>query len=202
MKRTWAIVAATVVVLLGVAVVGAGWGDTDDEARWGRHAGSMSMLGGAGGHGHASHHSSPPSNEADYLLEMVAHHREAVRAATELRRSERPAMRAFGRQVVRTQSAQVDQMEEWLATWWPDAHADQAYEPMMRDLDDLSGDALDRTFLEDMVPHHMAAVMISQQLLARGLAEHPAVEGLARRIRVEQMDEIRWMRATWSRMDP
>ena len=41
-----------------------------------------------------------------------------------------------------------------------------------------------------MVGHHMAAVMMSQQLLMRGLDEHRAVADLARTIRDDQMDEI------------
>ena len=61
---------------------------------------------------------------------------------------------------------------------------------MMRDLGDLSGDELDRAFLEDMVGHHMAAVMMSQQLLAPGVADHPEVEELARTIRDDQHVEI------------
>ena len=92
-------------------------------------------------------------------------------------------------------------MEGWLDEWHPDARAESAYEPMMRDLTDLGGDALDRVFLEDMIGHHMAAVMMSQQLLVRGLAEHPEVADLARTIRDDQMAEIAWMRATWSRME-
>lgn len=63
----------------------------------------------------------------------------------------------------------------------------------MRDLSGLSGDRLDRTFLEDMVGHHMAAVMMSQRLLVHGTAEHDEVADLARTIRTEQVREIRWM---------
>jgi uncharacterized protein (DUF305 family) len=106
-------------------------------------------------------------------------------------------MRALGRRIVADQSAQVELMEGWLAEWYDD-EPQAAYEPMMRDLESLSGDALDRAFLADMIPHHMAAVMMSQQLLVRGLAEHDEVADLARTIRDEQVDEIRWMRAEWS----
>ena len=48
---------------------------------------------------------------------------------------------------------------------------------MMRDLSGLSGDRLDRTFLEDMIGHHMAAVTMSQRLLGcRGLAGRSRLE--------------------------
>jgi uncharacterized protein (DUF305 family) len=140
------------------------------------------------------------SNEADYLATMVAHHQEAVTAAQQLQRSDRPQMRAFGASIVKTQSAQIAQMNRWLRQWSPHRSPDRGYAPMMRDLTHLSGNQLDRLFLQDMIGHHMAAVMMSQQLLVRGLAEHPEVNRLARTIRNDQHAEIfqmmRWLR-TW-----
>ena len=140
------------------------------------------------------------SSEAEYLVEMIPHHEEAVRSATELARSPRAAMREFGEDIVRTQSAQIDQMREWLDAWYPDQREDTAYRPMMRDLSRLTGDALDQAFLEDMVGHHMMAVMMSQHLLVDGTSIRAEVDGLARRISDEQRAEIRQMRrwlATW-----
>jgi uncharacterized protein (DUF305 family) len=167
-------------VLLGLAV-------TDrDDGRGPTGAGMMVAAGDGVG-------------EAAFLAEMVAHHREAVTAARELARSDRPEMRQLGEDVVRTQTAQVEQMSAWLADWYPDQSLDVGYEPMMRDLTGLSGDRLDRAFLEDMVPHHMAAVMMSQHLLLRG-SEHEEVAVLARDVRDEQHAEIlvmrRWL-ADW-----
>ena len=139
-------------------------------------------------------HGAAVASEFDYLAEMVAHHEEAVTAAQELQRSERAQMREFGAAIVTTQSAQIQQMRTWLAEWYPGRSTDVDYQPMMRDLSGLSGDALDRAFLQDMTVHHMMAVMMSQQLLARGLAEHGEVSDLAVSIRDEQHAEIVQMR--------
>ncbi|MCB8957084.1 MAG: DUF305 domain-containing protein [Nocardioides sp.] len=136
-------------------------------------------------------------SERQYLTTMIAHHQEAVAAATELERSDRPEMRAFGRDIVDVQTAQIEQMQRWLAEWYPDAPP-PTYHPMMRDLGDLSGDELDQAFLEDMVSHHMAAVMMSQSLLVRGLVRHEAVGDLAVDIRDAQRAEIVQM-TTWLR---
>ena len=91
-------------------------------------------------------------------------------------------------------------MERWLEEWYDGPGGGARYRPMMRDLTRVSGARLDRIFLEDMVCHHMTAVMMSQQLLVRGLAEHPEVADLARGIRDGQMAEIvqmrRWL-ADW-----
>ena len=133
-------------------------------------------------------------SEQEFLVEMVAHHEEAIEAAGELARSERAEMRDLGRSIVEGQTAEVEQMREWLARWYPDAPTDADYEPMMRDLSGLSGDRLDQVFLEDMVWHHMAAVMMSRQLVARDLAEHDEVEELAGTIAAAQHAEILMMR--------
>lgn len=128
------------------------------------------------------------TSEPEFLAEMVAHHREAVEAAGELARSDRADMREFGTAIVVTQSAEIQQMEAWLRDRYPDQPAAD-YRPMMRDLSSLSGDDLDRGFLRDMMGHHMTAVMMSQQLLARG-TEHDDVAELARSIRDGQHTEI------------
>lgn len=138
------------------------------------------------------------SNEWDYLAHMVPHHEEAVAAARHLERSQRAEMRAFGAEIVRTQSAEIEQMRTWLDQWYADASEDVVYEPMMRDLSGLTGDDLDRAFLEDMTPHHMHAVMMSQQLLQQGLVEHEEVGEFARDVRDVQRREIRQMRQ-WQR---
>ena len=139
-------------------------------------------------------------NEFDYLAEMVAHHQDAVLAAAELQRSNRPRLRAFGASIVETQSAQIDVMNDWLARWYPRRTTDVDYKPMMRDLSGLSGDELDEAFLRDMIAHHMVAVMMSQHFLVGGFAEHGRVSGLAESIRDEQRVEIfkmrRWL-AEW-----
>ncbi|KGN41931.1 DUF305 domain-containing protein [Knoellia aerolata] len=169
--------ALVLVVALGLAGGLSGCG-IDDLRSERRHGGPMRMT--------------MVSSEATYLAEMIPHHEEAVRAAEELARSPRATMREFGEDIVRTQTAQIVQMREWLRQWYPDQAEDTTYRPMMRDLTRLEGDALDRTFLQDMVGHHMMAVMMSQHLLRDGTT-HPEVEDLAQEISDEQRREIRQM---------
>jgi len=145
-------------------------------------------------------------SEFDYLAHMIPHHAEAVAAARNLARSARPEMRAFGARIVQTQSAEIEQMRAWLREWYPNRPTDVAYHPMMRDLSGLSGDELDRAFLDDMIPHHRHAVMMSQYLLRHGVAEHEQVAELARTIRDTQTQEIaqmrEWRRAWFSPRHP
>ncbi len=168
MGRMWSGVVAAVAVL-ALVVAGVALLRDDDGRMPHRDAGAWSMSGGTGyGAG---------GGMAGFLREMVTHHDEAIEMAGELARSERPAMRALGARIVSSQTTQVEQMEAWLDQWYADEPADTAYEPMMRDLSGLSGDRLDRTFLEDMIGHHMAAVTMSQRLLGcRGLAGRSRLE--------------------------
>lgn len=192
------VVTAAVATAFGVALA-----QRDDHARTGpamMHSGQSGPSEGRGGAMGPMMGSSDVDSEPAYLAEMVAHHREAVGAARELARSDRPRMRAFGESIVETQSAQIEQMDSWLDQWYPDASTPVEYRPMMRDLAGLSGDRLDRAFLQDMIGHHMAAVMMSQHLLRAGVADHDEVADLARSIRDEQHAEIiqmqRWL-AAW-----
>ncbi|MDA0642141.1 MULTISPECIES: DUF305 domain-containing protein [Nonomuraea] len=136
----------------------------------------------------------PITSEYDYLAQMVPHHEEAVTAARQLQRSERPDMRRLGQSIVTTQTAEIGRMRGWLEQWYPRSPAPSPSVTTMPDLSGLSGDQLDRTFLQYMIPHHMMAIMMSQQVLMHGEAEHAEVAGFARTVRDDQWAEVRLMR--------
>lgn len=192
MRRRAAAGLAVAALALGSATTAVALTGQDDAWWPGQHMGRAGPPGPTGFMGHMSHAS--VDSEYGFLVEMIAHHEEAIDAAGELARSDRPEMRAFGTRIIESQSAQVEQMQDWLDEWYADRPGEVDYDPMMRDLDDLSGDELDETFLTDMIGHHMAAVMMSQQLLMRDLADHAAVDRLAEDIRDEQSREIAMMR--------
>jgi len=98
-------------------------------------------------------------SEYDFLVHMIPHHQEAVDTAVYLRaNSEREEMRRFAENIIKTQTAEIGQMKDWLETWYPEKQHSVDYQPMMRNLENIEGKALDRAFLEDMIPHHMAAI--------------------------------------------
>jgi uncharacterized protein (DUF305 family) len=203
MRRRVVAVVGVLAVLLAMATVAVAAAVLND-----RGEGGTSSYGGPsmwrdrdrplGEHGRM--HGFAVTAEFGYLTQMVPHHEEAVAAATELQRSDRPQLRALAQSIVASQTAQIDQMTAWLDEWYPGRSTDVDYQPMMRDLTGLSGDRLDRVFLQDMIPHHMMAVMMSQQLLMHGVADHEEVSDLAETIRDEQHAEIVWMQrqlAAW-----
>lgn len=216
MKRL-PILVVTLLMVVGAtaaAVVGVVLANRDDDTRVGRGPGmtypGSSRTPGWWDDSRSSMMTGPRmmgpyrvASEPEYLIEMVAHHREAVAAARELARSDRPQIRAFGESIVDSQSAQIEQMTTWRADWYPEHSTTADYRPMMRDLSGLSGDRLDRAFLQDMIGHHMVAVMMSQHLLWQG-TDHEDVAYLARSIRDDQHAEIiqmqKWL-ALWFNTD-
>ena len=140
------------------------------------------------------------NSEYEFLVHMIPHHEEAVYTAGILmENTEREEMKNFADEIIRTQNEEIELMISWLEAWYPEKDHDIDYRPMMRNLENLEGEELDRIFLEDMIFHHMEAVMMSQQLLSRGLAEHEEVYALARNIRNTQREEIIMMRSWLAR---
>jgi uncharacterized protein (DUF305 family) len=146
---------------------------------------------------HEMHHggmTGAPTDEAAYLVDMIPHHVEAIRAAEQLLAgTTRDEMRSFARTIISVQQSEVDTMIDWLRVRHPDTSQVSTYRPMMRDYAALTGDELDRAFLVDMIPHHMTAVMMSRQLVELGLAEHDDVAPFATTIANTQFSEINQM---------
>lgn len=131
------------------------------------------------------------NSEQDYLKKMIPHHQEAIDSAKiMLERSDRPEIKQFAQDIILVQTAEIEQMQQWLGEWYPGQPTQVNYQPMMGDLTQLQGDALDRAFLEGMVMHHMGAVMMSRQLLGENLVKHEPVRPFAERIESSQQQEI------------
>jgi hypothetical protein len=63
-------------------------------------------------------------SEYEFLVHMIPHHEEAVATATYLKENtEREEIREFAEGIIRTQSAEIEQMTTWLENWYPDQKA-------------------------------------------------------------------------------
>ena len=181
----------TLILLLAAAFAAGCGGDGPMSPVGPRGFGGQGMTGGGMG--------MQAGGEFQYLTGMIPHHEEAIVAAGQLARgTDRQQMRRFANSIIETQTAEVNQMKRWLAAWYPGRDTRVSYDPMMRDLAQLRGDAIDRAFLEDMIPHHHMAVMMSQQVLMRGALDHGDVVPFAQNIRDVQQAEIQMM-VTWLR---
>ena len=131
------------------------------------------------------------TSERDYLVAMLANRRAAVAADLRLERSPRPEPRALGATAEAVESAQLARLQQWLRRWYPASATDDPPSS------DPPTGVVDRGFVQEMIRNHMMAVMLSQQLLVRGLAVHPEVARLAVRMRDGEHAELlrmhRWL---------
>lgn len=143
-------------------------------------------------------------SEFEYLSQMIPHHQEAIDTAKRVleygdspegRLTQRPELREFLQNIIEVQTAEIEQMQVWLDQWYPGQTSTQTYAPMMRDLSQLEGEELEQAFLEDMIMHHMGAVMMSQILLNHDLVKHNEVIPFAQQIATSQRQEIHQMHA-------
>lgn len=180
-----------VVGLTGLAVVLVAGGSSGPHGMGG-FGGGMGMAGG--------------DVDAMFIEQMIPHHEDAIAMAElALERSERPEVRRLARDIRRSQTAENAQMREWYREWYgteaPEASGGMGMMGgMMHDETDL--DALedaqdfDREFLEQMVPHHQVAVMMTRMVGNAGGREE--LRELADSMRREQTREIRLMES-WYR---
>lgn len=130
------------------------------------------------------------SSELDFLVNMIPHHQEAVDTASRLAGiTQNPALQELTQAIVVGQADEISMMQWWLDTRYPDASYESTYMPMMRDTAAMSAIAtIERMWLEDMIKHHMGAVMMAQQVLRYN--PRPEVANFSRAVIEVQSEEI------------
>lgn len=158
-------------------------------------------------HGAMGHDMTGSSSYSDvaFLDGMTAHHQMAVDMAELVdERAGSDEVRALGREIVAAQRAEIDTMRAWRARWFPDEPAagamtadDMASMGMAgMDMDALMaarGEAFDRLFQQQMIPHHAGAITMAAEAQMR--SERPEVRALAETIIAAQAREIGEMQA-------
>jgi uncharacterized protein (DUF305 family) len=143
--------------------------------------------------------------DAHFIEQMIPHHDDAI-AMSELalERSQTPEIRRLAEDIRRSQTAENGQMREWYRDWYgrevPEngSAGGMMGAMMMRDTTDLQAleDApdFDREFLEQMIPHHEMAVMMTSM----GHGGREELSDLKDAMRRQQSREIelmeRWYR--------
>jgi len=152
----------------------------------------MGNMGNTNGMDHAA---MMVSSEREFVTGMIPHHQEAVDTATELleRGGSTAEIRTLAEEIIAAQEIEIAMLKEWHLAWYGETYvADDSYQPMMRDLSQLSGAALDQRFLEDMIPHHMGAIMMAQSV--RPYITQQEITDMADAIMTTQTAEIELMR--------
>ena len=156
--------------------------------------------------------SRPPgdsSAEAGFARDMSVHHAQAVEMAEIVRdRTEDEQIRVLATDMALTQQAQIGRMQGWLDAWGLSAtgtdptmawmgHPTEGRMPGMatpeeiNELRNMPTREMDEHFLMLMIPHHRAAIPMSEAILQR--TDRPEVERLAEAIVASQGSEIEYM---------
>lgn len=146
-----------------------------------------------------------------FIEQMIPHHDDAIMMAEiALTKAEHPEIKQLAEDIKRTQSEENAMMREWYKTWYGTNVPDTASTGrgmgggmMMSggmmggamDIDTLkSAKSFDKTFIEQMIPHHQMAVMMANMVLNG--SDRPEIKELAKNIITAQTKEIESMR-TW-----
>lgn len=207
MVRARYLVIGVVVVILLIAAGGIGFviGQNNDVTE--ERATSSSVVSGddTGSTVDSSDDDEEKPFDLQFIDEMIPHHQMALISSEHMiSDSQRPEMRQLYENIQKSQSEQIEQMQEWRKEWYPDAgsSSEMMGEEQMGGMMDngmmdgsmqgmMSGDALDTMFLKMMIPHHQTAVEMADEALSK--AEHPELRDLAQEIRDEQSSEIQLM---------
>ncbi len=157
------------------------------------------------------------SAEAGFARDMVVHHAQAVEMSEIIRpKTENNRINTLATDITFTQQAQIGQMQGWLNLWdlpmartepamtWMGMSTEERMPGMasqgeINRLRDLPPEEADKLFLRLMIPHHEAAIPMSNAVLER--TSNPAVERLADAIVSSQEAEISIMQKMLRDMD-
>lgn len=138
-----------------------------------------------------------------FIEQMIPHHDDAVKMADlALVQAEHPELRDLVDKIKRVQTDEIALMRGWYQTWYGTAVPSSTRRGMaMGRSDSMALDGarpFDKVFIEQMIPHHEMAVMMSRMALER--VSRPELLGLLQSIITSQSAEIAQMRrwyATW-----
>ena len=174
-------------------MMGPGSGPMMNEPMKEGRMGTDSALSGPQGHGAMM--DMMVSSEREFIELMIPHHEEAIATAKEgsARGATTEAIRQLYENIIASQTTEVALMREWYEEQYGEPYEETGeYQPMMRDLTQLSGQELDRIFLSDMIMHHMGAIMMARSVQPH--LEHEVLAELSANIIRNQSVEIVSMR--------
>lgn len=150
------------------------------------------------------------SAEAGFARDMSVHHAQAVEMAQIARENTQdPEIINLASDMAITQQGQIGRMQGWLSVWrlpisgsgermkWMGHEVDgqmpgMASPEKLNELRNAEGKGSDELFLKLMIPHHKAAVPMSEAIMER--SDDEAVTSLAESIAAAQSSEIEVMR--------
>jgi uncharacterized protein (DUF305 family) len=142
-----------------------------------------------------------------FIEQMIPHHEGAIEMAEiALEKSQKNEVTSLANDIVKTQSKEISKMKQWYKDWYGTDFSDinsidrvvgrgLMHGGMMGNTPDTEylkqAEDFDKAFIEEMIPHHQIAVMMSN-MLSQG-TERSEMKDLAKDIIESQTKEIKDM---------
>lgn len=150
--------------------------------------------------------------DAHFIEQMIPHHEDAITMARLAQtKAQKPEVKQLAENIIDSQGKEINQMKDWYKNWFgedvPDGNQEMSEHRMMGNNSDMHmgmmGDKsdivkleqasdFDKTFVEQMIPHHQMAVMMASML--KNGTQRPEMKKLADDIIAAQSTEIDQMR--------
>ena len=140
-----------------------------------------------------------------FLANMIAHHQGAVDMANlALKNAKHQEIKDLATAIVTAQTSEINNMTSWQTTWgYPSSSGEMMMDHSsmgmmdtnagtMNELNDKTGDAFDKAFLEQMIMHHQSAINMAAP--GKANAQHQEVKDLTVAIVTAQTKEIQQMK--------
>jgi len=147
--------------------------------------------------------------DIEFMQGMIHHHLQAIDMTALLsQNTSSEDMRKLGLRMSLSQSDEIKMMRRWLETRGQEAPGDHAHHmpgaPMMpgmlsaQEMERLAaakGPAFDKLFLEGMIKHHNGALVMVDELFAKGAGQQSEIFAFATDVEADQRAEIDRMTA-------
>lgn len=126
--------------------------------------------------------------DAAWTRSMIDHHQMALEMAQhELSMGRDPRVKAEAKKVVDAQKKEITTMQGWLKTWTGRSYAPKS---MPMHMNNMQG-SMDKWFLQEMIPHHQGALMMSSLISSH--TQNSQLLALGRTIiRAQSMEIVRY----------
>lgn len=140
-----------------------------------------------------------------WVRKMIEHHRGAVAMSDiALPLARDPNVRRMAQMTIDTQTKEIAELEQMVATGTPNATSAQLYQPAEMQMHDAmmaaKGATVDETWMRKMIEHHRGAVAMSNVVLAQDPST--PVRAMAQKTKSDQTKEIAHLEAMLSGQNP
>jgi uncharacterized protein (DUF305 family) len=128
-------------------------------------------------------------DDKSFIEYVIAHHQDAVDGSTKvLTTTQDPELRAFLNNVIKSQGGEINLLKGYYKTWFgKDYVSNVGYTTMMK-FDILSGVAIDKAYVQEMLGHHSGIIDVAKMVVASdlGYKYKPEIITLSRQIIKDQ----------------